>query len=696
MWQRLKLIHQTQSSSQPARKMALLLLSLVLVLVSFSLFSTVLSWVLLLVVCGFVIRIAIYSNYYKHLPSTRTLNLLAVLSTLGLIYSALNAGLLFGMVNLLVLACALKLMQMRTQRDVYQLVISLFFVIGCGFIFNQSIGYSLFYGLLSVLLLLSLACYYAPSLSYPTQFKTITTLSLQALPIALLMFLVLPQLPPLWRTPQANGSETGLSEQMTPGDIANLSQSSKLAFRATFENTPPSPNQRYWRALVMEDFDGKTWNVHDYRHKVRKYQNKSKQQYKPKLFGDSFSYEVIAEPTHQPWLFALNIAEPADPLSREEVMQSSDYLLFKRQPLVSKFQYAVRSYPEALANQPLTLADKRLNLAVPKSGNNRTREWVSDLRTQYQDNTDFKRAVLDYFVKQPFKYTLRPDVMLTDPVDRFLFDNQAGFCSHYASALAYALRLGGIPSRIVTGYLGGELNEDNSEEPYLSIYQYDAHAWVETWSENTGWQRIDPTASVSPDRIEFGLQRAMLEEGSFLADSPFSLARLNNIEWLNSFRLFLENVDYKWSRWVIGFNSERQRDLFRMIIGKLTPERLAIFGVSIALIIACLLSLFFVPHWLQNRLGTTQRLYLKAIKAFASQGTQRASWQGPTAFSEQISSLYSESISKPFTQFTLLYLRLTYQNKPPQGSSVLSTKQCHRMMRRHLAQLKSELLKIKT
>ncbi|MFT5839881.1 MAG: hypothetical protein ACI9UT_002392 [Flavobacteriales bacterium] len=46
---------------------------------------------------------------------------------MGLVYLDLNTDLLFGMVNLLILACALKLMQMRSQKDVFQLVISLFF-----------------------------------------------------------------------------------------------------------------------------------------------------------------------------------------------------------------------------------------------------------------------------------------------------------------------------------------------------------------------------------------------------------------------------------------------------------------------------------------------------------------------------------------------------------------------------------------
>lgn len=693
MFKWIKLKPKHQSSDHYSSNIALLLLASALVLVSFSLFASVLIWILLLVVCGAVIRGAIYFNYYKHLPSIRTLNLLAVLSILGLIYSALSAGLLFGMVNLLILACALKLMQMRSQKDVYQLVVSLFFLIGCGFIFNQSLGFSLFYGLMCIILLLSLACFHAPSISIQKQFKTVSILSLQALPIGLIMFLVLPQLSPLWHTPKAKGAQTGLSEQITPGDIASLSQSNELAFRATFEDTPPIARLRYWRAIVMEEFDGKTWRVAPYRHKVREFQLRTKQQFKPKLGGSFFNYEVIAEPTYQPWLFALDIAVPANDQSCRNIMQSSDFLLFNRQPVVSKYQYSVRSYPEALAKQVLTEADKRINLTLPENGNNRTREWVNTLRAKFADNDNFVEAVLNFFVEQPFVYTLRPEVMLVDPVDRFLFDNQAGFCSHYASALAFALRLGGIPARIVTGYQGGELIDNAGQSPYLSIYQYDAHAWVETWSDTSGWQRIDPTALVSPDRIEFGLRQAMQDEGSFLADSPFALARLTNIAWLNNIRLFLADLDYNWSRWVLGFNSEKQQDLFKSILGKLTPERLSILGLGIMLTIALLLSLFFLPHWLQNRVGTTQRLYLKALSAFEKAGTPRAHWQGPSAFNQQISEDYPDIISAPFNQLTQIYLRLTYQNKQPTGASVLSVKQCQRMMRRHLAQLNTELLK---
>ena len=155
----------------------------------------------------------------------------------------------------------------------------------------------------------------------------------------------------------------------------------------------------------------------------------------------------------------------------------------------------------------------------------------------------------------------------------------------------------------------------------------------------------------------------------------------------------MADLDYNWSRWVLGFNSERQRDLFKSILGKLTPHRLSMLGLGIVVTIALLLSLFFLPHWLQNRLSTTQRLYLKALSAIEKSGTQRATWQGPSAFNQQIKQHYPSKVSDAFSHITQLYLRLSYQNHQDTGASVLSVKQCHRMMRRHLSLLKTELLK---
>src|SRR5690606_13368344 len=103
-------------------------------------------------------------------------------------------------------------------------------------------------------------------------------------------------------------------------------------------------------------------------------------------------------------------------------------------------------------------------------------------------------------------YTLTPPLLGEHPVDDFLFNTRSGFCEHYASAFAFLMRAAGIPARVVTGYQGGEVNPIGG---YLIVRQSEAHAWVEVWLEGRGWVRIDPTAAVSPLRVESGIAAAI-------------------------------------------------------------------------------------------------------------------------------------------------------------------------------------------
>ena len=115
---------------------------------------------------------------------------------------------------------------------------------------------------------------------------------------------------------------------------------------------------------------------------------------------------------------------------------------------------------------------------------------------------------MNYFNEQPFIYTLNPPLLGNDAMDDFLFETQRGFCEHYSSAFVYLIRAAGIPARVVTGYQGGE---KNPVDDYLIVRQSSAHAWAEVWLDDTGWIRVDPTAVVSPNRIESGIQDAIAE-----------------------------------------------------------------------------------------------------------------------------------------------------------------------------------------
>lgn len=661
-----------------------LLLSVTFVIVSISLYEPVLSWIQILVFCAFVMRVSNFLGLQKHQPSLRTLNLLALLAGIVLAYFSWQLGILLGMVNLLVMACALKLMLLRNNKDFYQLIVSMMFLISCGFIFHQSIIISLLYILLVLMLLASLGFQLSPNLNYKSQLRNILVMSAQAIPIGFLLFVVMPKLTPFWQMPTSQSAETGLTDSITPGDIANLSQSSDLAFRVTFENDVPNMQQRYWRAIVLEDFDGRTWQIARQRKRLRQQSVFTNTKFSPQVSGPNYTYEVMVGATNQSWLFGLDLAVPADALSASEIWQSLDYQLVSKKPLFSSFQYKVTSYPQAKLNQTRARFDKNLNLKVPESGNPKTKSWVKEMRQSVDSDEAFVNLVLNHFRTQGYTYTLQPSVMPNDAIDKLLFEQKAGFCAHYASAMAYMLRLADIPARIVAGYQGGEMREDH----YLSVYQYDAHAWVEAWYDETGWQRLDPTAEVSPDRISQGLQVAIAEEGSFLLESPFSLAKLKSIPFLNELRLMLADFDYFWSRWVLGFNAQSQQDLFKTLLGKLSPERLGFLGLAVLTIISLLLAMFYLPNWRREKINPALKLYRTAQQLLANLNIHRPLWQGPLEFAREVENRCDNAPAQAFNRLSKLYVSLQFR-KPAENKQ--QVKKQLLLMRTELKKLKAGL-----
>ncbi|MFQ3208516.1 MAG: hypothetical protein ACI9IT_002683, partial [Glaciecola sp.] len=225
-----------------------------------SLIEPLMGWVLVLCTCSFCITL--YKSIKHSSPLKNSiLNLLAILCISILIWLATDYGLLTTMINLLVVACCLKILNLHHTGD-YQMVLSIqLFLVACGLIFHQSLLNSLFYALLVILIFCVLHAIKIKETSLIIYSKHTGILLLQAIPIAALLFFVTPKLSPLWQMPINKSTTTGLSEKMTPGDIANLAKSDELVFRAEFTGPLPSPQERYWRAIVLDEFDGKSWSI---------------------------------------------------------------------------------------------------------------------------------------------------------------------------------------------------------------------------------------------------------------------------------------------------------------------------------------------------------------------------------------------------------------------------------------------------
>jgi hypothetical protein len=157
-----------------------------------------------------------------------------------------------------------------------------------------------------------------------------------------------------------------------------------------------------------------------------------------------------------------------------------------------------------------------------------------------------------------------------------------GFCEHFAGSFAFFMRAAGYPARVVGGYLGGEVHPT---ENFVTVRQYDAHAWAEVWFEGKGWQRIDPTAAVAPERIEMSLADLFGNEDGFLADSQLSLFRFRDIRLVNWLILQRDYLDYAWATWVLGYDQQQVRFLQRLL------GEVSVFRLSLLFLVAAGISL---------------------------------------------------------------------------------------------------------
>jgi len=562
-------------------------------------------------------------------------------------------------VAILIVAVTLKLLEMHRKRDVLLVVYLSYFLVIAEFIWSQNIliaCYMMFCVMLISSALMSL--YQTQEFQNPVRtFRLSAMILLQSIPLMLALFLLFPRISPLWSVPlQSASARTGLSDSMSPGDIGNLIASDELAFRVKFVDARPPSSQLYWRAITMDDFDGREWeqnfnfqpqflgaNPQDVRDWFEEIEYR----------GEILDYNVIMEPTDENWLYTLKIPQVVD----NRMIMRRDFQVDSIRNISQRFSYDMRSYMDHRVDVNLGPRTMRRWLRLPDNSNLQSREFALELREAVGSDEAYIRAVLNYFTEQEFFYSLSPPLLGNNPVDEFLFSTREGFCEHYASSYAFLMRAAGIPSRVVTGYQGGEYN------PYddtLVVRQYDAHAWVEVWLPNQGWFRVDPTAAVAPNRIERGSQFAFQEDEVFLQDAGLSLLRFRNSLFLNDLRYRLEMLDYTWNRFVLNYDGAMQLAFFGSIFNEVTRGKI-IFS-SLAFLFASMAVMVFLvlrKPSKESRHPATD-LYLGYCEGLSRQGLARQKGETPLHYYERLSQLKPNWASQ-MQEITEKYIDLVYR-----------------------------------
>ena len=485
---------------------------------------------------------------------------------LGLVGLWLTYNTAFGLdmgVAFLVLCLISKLWELYKRRDAYVVLNLSLFVLASLFLMDQGIVTTVEVIIGAIIVLLAfIALNDDGNTRGDGRLRTLGVLGIGALPLLVVLFLFFPRLPPLWSV-QLSGQQatTGVSDSMAPGDFANLGQSTELAFRVEFADKRPPQQQLYWRGLVFSEFDGVTWRPSSQQREWRPAPQM------PNWIANALAtvpdevkitpnrYQIILEPTQQNWLFGLDYPFA----QQQDISITSNFTLRKDQPVTQQLRYDVLQFAPMHIDPVLSDESRRLNLALPSSGNPQARALAKQLFAQSDsDPVRYMQAIERWINQTNFRYTLSPPRLNTNRIDEFLFDTKAGFCEHYSSSFTFMLRAAGIPARVVAGYQGGEPSRGGN---VWEVRQMDAHAWTEVWLEGQGWVRVDPTAFVAPERVEQGMDALTQARGAAMfGDGAGAQISYQQYQMLQTLRRLSDQASYYWQKDVVGYDQDKQAD----------------------------------------------------------------------------------------------------------------------------------------
>lgn len=491
-----------------------------------------------------------------------------------------------------------KSLESKNRRDLIILFNFALFVAASSFLYSQSFGMAI------VIVLCLISCLIGLYRIQTSEFeqepttqraalqqdaKHVAKFILYAIPFFILLFIFFPRLPPLWHIPiPENKGVTGISDSMSPGDIAELSQSSALAFRIIGDVSKlPPRSELYWRALVLDEYDGQRWTS-----SFVNQQPLMRQPMDSSPVPVGWNYQYLAADPSVFWIMGLEKSIPVERryYNRQDWSIVPRRLTQRVEPI--PLQWMGTQYDPQAVGQYLA----RINTQVQRRLDPQAQQLAQRLYTQSaEDPRRYVQNILNWYQQNNFVYTLKPGQLGQNRIDEFLFNSRQGFCEHYASSFVMLMRYVGIPARVVTGYQGGELAPDRKS---WEVRQLDAHAWTEVWLDQK-WQRFDPTAMIAPQRIDGGMQNLLSQDERVWSNN--STWTSQNNQWMTKMRVWSDYASYQWQSKVVGYNAESQQNwLSKLGLSSVYSSIVVLLGSIALLILAYILRIYLKARQAQS------------------------------------------------------------------------------------------------
>ncbi|HZO87115.1 MAG TPA: transglutaminase domain-containing protein [Chthonomonadaceae bacterium] len=160
---------------------------------------------------------------------------------------------------------------------------------------------------------------------------------------------------------------------------------------------------------------------------------------------------------------------------------------------------------------PAPIAHYYLQVANARGQENPRLRQLAHLITQgLQTNYD-KVVAIQRYIAEHCKYNLQAPAIprSEDTVSYFLFKSQQGYCDAFGAAMTMLCRYAGIPARLASGFLSGDLEN----EVYV-VRQKHKHLWTEVFFPRIGWVPFDATEGAEDISDHSGSEK---NKSSFLA-----------------------------------------------------------------------------------------------------------------------------------------------------------------------------------
>jgi protein-glutamine gamma-glutamyltransferase len=368
-------------------------------------------------------------------------------------------------------------------------------------------------------------------------------LMLMILAGSFLIFFLLPRVSSRYLsayTPTSDVS-TGFTDRVQLGRIGQIQQSSAVVMHIEIQNDLQGGYDLKWRGIALSTFDGRTWS-NSYEQTPVPAQGYGRfllaplldPRGAPALAGRSIRYSVMMEPLGTNVFF---LAERPRSLTGNFRQLSTDaggavYDLDIEHPIN---RYEAESQLAETDSDELRLAANTVPAAMDEylklpALDVRIPKLAEAITASAPSNYD-KAVALELYLSTHFGYTLQlPRTLPQDPLANFLFERKQGHCEYFASSMAVMLRSLRVPSRIVTGFRGGEFNDLTGQ--YV-VRASDAHSWVEAYFPGSGWISFDPTPAGSVP-VRTGWSRM---------------------------QLYVDAASSFWREWIINYDASHQRTL---------------------------------------------------------------------------------------------------------------------------------------